>query len=127
GGGAIGGLVAWRLSINHNLSVSVVCRSNYDAISRHGYRISSALYGEGTYMPESVFASVEQAQSAGPYDYVVVALKALPNIYDCPSLIAPVISANTMIILMQNGIGIEASFAERFPETPLASTACFVS
>ncbi|KAJ2744403.1 hypothetical protein GGI20_003008 [Coemansia sp. BCRC 34301] len=129
GGGAIGGLFAWRLSLSRDVVVSIVCRSNYTQVKSTGYLITSAQFGSGIYRPKGVYQTVEQAVASegGAYDYVIVALKALPNIYDSSERIAAAVGPNTMIVLFQNGIGIEEPFVKRFPHIPLASSVSFVS
>ncbi|KAJ2156397.1 hypothetical protein GGF46_005220 [Coemansia sp. RSA 552] len=128
GGGAIGALFAWRLHLSDTVLVSVVCRSNYQVVRGRGYLIDSAQFGRGVYRPYRVFETVEEATNDGQtYDYVVVALKALPNIYDGAERITRAVHDHTMVLLFQNGIGIEEPFAKRFPHTPLVSTVSFVS
>ncbi|KAJ1962527.1 hypothetical protein GGI12_002596 [Dipsacomyces acuminosporus] len=110
------------------MSVSVVCRSNYANVAEHGFIINSAQFGTGVYRPRELFKSVDEAaQYGGPFDYVLVALKALPNIYDSSEVIAPVVSEGTMIVLLQNGIAIEDPFVKRFPNNSIASSVAFVS
>ncbi|KAJ2004241.1 hypothetical protein H4R26_002620 [Coemansia thaxteri] len=128
GGGAIGGLFAWRLSLSREVVVSIVCRSNYQQVKASGYTINSAQFGRGIYRPKHVYQSVEEAvMDGGPFDYVIVALKALPNIYDSSERIAAAVGPQTMIVLFQNGIGIEEPFVKRFPYNPLVSSVSFVS
>ncbi|KAJ1881694.1 hypothetical protein H4R99_001685 [Coemansia sp. RSA 1722] len=127
GGGAIGGLFAWRLSLSPTVSVSLVCRSNYQKVKTSGYLINSAQFGTSVYRPSSVFRTVEEAASDGPYDYVIVALKALPNIYDSSERIQPAVTPSTTIVLFQNGIGIEEPFVKRFPYNDIVSSVSFVS
>ncbi|KAJ2719878.1 hypothetical protein GGI07_004954 [Coemansia sp. Benny D115] len=127
GGGAVGGLFAWRLSLSPLVSVSLVCRSNYQQIKNTGYLINSAQFGSSVYRPQNVYQSVEEAAQTGPFDYVIVALKALPNIYDSSERIASAVNDQTMIILFQNGIGIEEPFVKRFPRNAIVSSVSFVS
>ncbi|KAJ2666785.1 hypothetical protein IW148_000510 [Coemansia sp. RSA 1199] len=127
GGGAIGALFGWRLSQSDKVSVSLVCRSNYVEAKTRGYLVDSAQFGKGVYRPKTVFQSIDEASLCGSYDYVIVALKALPNIYDCADRVSRVITPKTMIMLFQNGIGIEDPFVARFPHVPVVSTVSFVS
>ncbi|KAI9501497.1 hypothetical protein GGI25_002039 [Coemansia spiralis] len=128
GGGAIGGLFAWRLSLSRNVVVSLVCRSNYNQIKTNGYLINSTQFGKAIYHPYNTYQSVEEAvANEGTYDYVIVALKALPNIYDSSLRVSPAVGDNTMVVLFQNGIGIEQPFVDRFPRTALVSSVSFVS
>ncbi|KAJ2780762.1 hypothetical protein H4R18_003274 [Coemansia javaensis] len=128
GGGAIGGIFAWRLSLCKDVTVSIVCRSNYAQVRTGGYLINSAQFGHGVYRPWRVYQTVEDAAAAeGPFDYVIVALKALPNIYDSSERVAAAVDEGTMVVLFQNGIGIEEPFVRRFPRTPVVSTVSFIS
>ncbi|KAJ2778681.1 hypothetical protein GGI15_004102 [Coemansia interrupta] len=128
GGGAVGGLFAWRLSLSSTMSVSLVCRSNYQKVKTSGYLINSAQFGASTYRPHAVYRTVEEAaEQNGPFDYVIVALKALPNLYDSSERILPAVSPTTMILLFQNGIGIEEPFVKRYPHNALVSSVSFVS
>lgn len=75
----------------------------------------------------TVTRSVEEAALQGPFDYILVTLKALPDVYDIAEIIAPaVISKETTIVLIQNGLGVEAPIVERFPENPLISIVAYI-
>ncbi|KAJ2292395.1 hypothetical protein IWW55_005838, partial [Coemansia sp. RSA 2706] len=127
GGGAIGALFGWRLSLSDDISVSLVCRSNYHEVKSRGYLVHSAQFGKHVFKPTQIYQTVEEAALEGTYDYVIVALKALPNIYDSSERISAVVGAHTMVLLFQNGICIEEPFIKRFPRTPLVSSVSFVS
>jgi ketopantoate reductase len=43
----------------------------------------------------------------GPFQFIIIALKNLPDIYSIPALVAPAITRFATIVLIQNGIGIE--------------------
>lgn len=49
-------------------------------------------------------------------DYVVVSTKNIPEITRIENLIAPVVSPETSIVLIQNGLGIELPFLKKFPK-----------
>ncbi|KAJ1865058.1 hypothetical protein LPJ78_002949 [Coemansia sp. RSA 989] len=127
GGGAIGALFGWRLSQSDKVLVSIVCRSNYRQVKLHGYSMQSAQFGNQIYRPYRVFQTIEEAAQDASYDYVIVALKALPNLYDSAERISQAVNPQTMIMVFQNGIGIEEPFVKRFPNNPLVSTVSFVS
>jgi ketopantoate reductase len=46
GGGALGVLAALNLEASLGVSVSLVLRSNFDVVSKHGYDIKSCDHGE---------------------------------------------------------------------------------
>ena len=53
--------------------------------------------------------------------------KALPDRTDDASLIAPLIGPKTCIVLIQNGVGVEAPYRSRFPDNPIISAVTVVS
>jgi ketopantoate reductase len=72
--------------------------------------------------PSPVFKTCEEAAQSGPFDYVLCASKALLDAK--PSLedqIRPVVSANTSIVILQNGVGAEAPLHEAFPGNTVIS------
>lgn len=62
------------------------------------------------------------------YDYIVVCMKALPDVYSISDIIAPAVeeSPNAAIVLIQNGIGIEDPVKARFPRNPILSTVAYI-
>ncbi|KAI9479710.1 hypothetical protein LPJ78_002946 [Coemansia sp. RSA 989] len=126
GAGALGSIYAWRLQ-EGGVHVTCVCRSNYSTVQSQGFSISSEAYGQHTYHPSRVVTSVDEAVADGKvYDFIIFCTKALPNLSDNSHIIAPAVSQNTIIMLIQNGIGIEEPFAERYPETPLVSVIAYI-
>lgn len=65
------------------------------------------------------------AAPQNPYDIVVVASKAVLST-DTAATIAPVIEPRqTTILLVQNGVGIEADYLEKFPENQILSAVAY--
>ena len=142
GAGAVGLFYGSRLhQPKNNVLVSLVCRSNYEAIKKHGVKLQTHNFGDYTFHPENTFNSVQQAsdvlqtargrkEEIPRWDYVVVTTKALPpsdaSISEA-NLINPVVSPGTTIVLIQNGIGIERPYAEAFPDNALLSAVTVVS
>ena len=115
-----------------NVLVSLVCRSNYEAIKSRGVMLLTHSYGEYTFHPEGIFKSATEAASAQNgniiWDYVVVTTKALPRDANSgANLIKPVVHPRTTIVLIQNGIGIEDPYREAFPNNVLLSAVTVVS
>ena len=53
-----------------------------------------------------VARTVTEATQFGPFDYIVVTLKALPDVYSTTDIIAPAVTeGKTTIVLIQNGYG----------------------
>jgi 2-dehydropantoate 2-reductase len=121
GAGAVGAYFSGRLA-QAGARVSVVCRSDYQAVKTSGFAITS-INGDFKFVPENVFNSVEDY--SGTADYVIVAVKALPDV-NVVKLITPVVKAGTSIVLLQNGIDIEPALHEAFPDNELISGIAYI-
>lgn len=130
GPGSVGSIYAWLLS-QGGCSVTLVARSNHDAIQQNGIQLKTKSWGDHTFHPAHAARSVPEAVSALKssssnsdnksvcFDFVVVCSKA--TIPSAAGTLAPAIGPNTAIALCQNGIEIETEWAARFPENPLIS------
>lgn len=108
--------------------VSVICRSNYAHVASNGFALSSPTFGRWHWRPTHVYPSPDAAARARKtWDYVVVATKALPDIGDDSAALSGLVAAGTTLVLVQNGLGVERSYAARFPATPLLSAVTVVS
>lgn len=129
GAGANGAVYTYLL-LRAGCSVTVVCRSNYDAVRSSGFSIDSALYGKGIRVqPTNVVRTPSEATGGlGGYDFVIVTAKALPNVEPkTPDLISPAVTrGKTCIVLIQNGIGIEDEYAQLFPDSPILSCVVYL-
>jgi 2-dehydropantoate 2-reductase len=121
GTGAVGSFYGSILA-RGGASVSAVCRSDYDIVKDRGIEIKS-INGDFHFSPHKVFRSASECDAA--YDYIIVALKALPQV-DTVSIIKDAVSENTSIVLLQNGINIEESVAAVFPENEIISALAFI-
>ncbi|CAJ2504699.1 Uu.00g120930.m01.CDS01 [Anthostomella pinea] len=142
GAGAVGCFYASRLhQPSQNIYTSLTARSNYATIAASGVSLQTHTFGDYTFTPYAVFPSVsaavpnspssthppsQPAPSAG-WDYIVVTTKALPDRTDDAALIAPLVSANTCIVLIQNGVGVEEPYRNRFPLNPIVSAVTIIS
>ncbi|KAK3303244.1 ketopantoate reductase PanE/ApbA-domain-containing protein [Chaetomium strumarium] len=130
GAGAVGCFYASRLHHpSHNVHVSLIARSNYKALAEHGVQLQSYSFGNYTFRPHAVFASVAAAASSGPghWDFIIVTTKALPDRSDDSALIAPLVGPGSCIVLIQNGVGVEEPYRARFPATPIVSAVTVIS
>ncbi|KAJ2712415.1 hypothetical protein H4R19_002765 [Coemansia spiralis] len=127
GAGALGSVFAWRLQ-EGGVSVTTVCRSNYAAVRESGFRINSKAFGAHAYRPSRVVASVDEAVADGTsYDCVIVCTKALPNLGDQSGDIAAALARpSTVVLVVQNGIGIEEPYHARYPANPIASAVALI-
>jgi 2-dehydropantoate 2-reductase len=68
----------------------------------------------------------EAVREDAPFDYILVTLKALPEVYNVADIIAPAVSKDTTIVLIQNGLGVEEPIVERFPDNPIVSIVAYI-
>ncbi|KAJ3324068.1 hypothetical protein HDV06_000609 [Boothiomyces sp. JEL0866] len=123
GAGAVG--CTFGSHFHHSgAKVSLVCRSNYEAIKTNGIKFETFNWGNYHFTPDNVFKSTNQV--TGKYDHVVVTTKAIPQI-NLVELLKPVIAENTMIHLIQNGIGIEDELAAQYPNNPIVSCIAYIA
>lgn len=122
GAGAVGALYGSALA-KQGARVSVVCRSDYDVVSRDGYDIRSQLLGDHRFRPERVYRDVAECRE--PPDYLLLTSKVLENV-DRAALIRPAVGPRTVIVLIQNGVDIEAPLAAAFPDNELLSSLAFI-
>lgn len=95
-------------------------------VKQHGFQMKTHSFGDYAYKPHEVYPSVDAA-AAQEWDYVVVATKALNMSPDTASFIAPVVTSKTTIVLVQNGVEVEAPYRARFPDAPIVSAVTVVS
>lgn len=118
GTGAVGCVFAY-IGYKAGADVTVICRSNYNAIKEHGITIQSALWGTVRCRPR-VVENVAEAASLGMYDFILVCSKAFTG---TASLLSPAISQHTTLVLAHNGIAIEDEYASAFPACNIISGA----
>lgn len=124
GSGGVGGIAALALTKNGKSETTLVVRSDYDKVIKDGYTVHSVTYGDiENWRPKHVSKSVQDAaKEFGPFDYVVVTTKNIPDgAMTCEDIIRPAVSSNTTIVLIQNGIGIEKPMIEQFPNSVVLS------
>lgn len=135
GAGGVGVITALSLYKRGKSNVSLVVRSDYDHVLKHGYSINSCDYGElEDWRPHHLFKTAEQASDANIFfDYIIVTTKNIP---DGPissrvsNIIKPLLISNhklnnagqSNIVLVQNGIDIEHEITEAFDKTKLNYT-----
>jgi 2-dehydropantoate 2-reductase len=129
GAGAVGAFYGSRLAVAPNTKVSVVCRSNYKAVSESGFSVTSPKYGSYTFTPYRTFANSEEAiDSKIIWSYVLVSTKALPDVSDDSTILTGLLKEKfTTVVLVQNGVGVEELYASRFPNATILSAVTIVS
>ncbi|KZT22266.1 6-phosphogluconate dehydrogenase C-terminal domain-like protein [Neolentinus lepideus HHB14362 ss-1] len=114
GFGAVGAIYSLILQRSKKARVTVVARSNYDAISSHGMHIKSGKYGDiPSWKPDRLVKSVSDALDR-PYSYVVVCTKYIPEVSPTSCMLRPLLSVpytsnypQPTYVLLQNGLNVE--------------------
>lgn len=128
GGGGVGTMVAYALETGGEAEVTMVLRSNYDAVVKNGFCIDSVDHGKGIrgWRPNVIRNSipdVHQEPTLKPFDFIVVATKNIPDVGPTVAdLIDHAMTPSlTSVVLMQNGLNIEKPLLNRFPDAPIIS------
>ena len=125
GSGAIGTIYVYLLS-NAGFDVTAVCRSNYEAAKANGFLIDSDKYGKGIRIHPKVARTPAEAAENGPYDYIIITTKAIPDAGTSKVIEPAVTKGRTTIVLIQNGVGIEDEYAALFPDNPILSCVVYL-
>ncbi|KAF3921184.1 hypothetical protein ABW21_db0202774 [Orbilia brochopaga] len=127
GAGAVGAFYGSRLS-QAGAAVSVVCRSNYAAVKESGFQITSPQFGSYRWTPTRVCSSAADAVGRGVHwSFIVVTTKALPDVSDDSALLEGLVGPGTAIVLVQNGLGVEEPYRQRFPHATILSAVTVIS
>lgn len=122
GTGAVGLVLANYLRRVKSVELGLIARSNYDDIKASGVNVEVKDIGKSyNWQPDSLIRDAEKATFADAkvYDYVVIATKTGSKPVDgLENYIGP----ETLVILAQNGIGIEAPYIEEYKGVNLVST-----
>jgi 2-dehydropantoate 2-reductase len=121
GTGAIGGFYGGKLA-QGGARVAALCRSDFEIVRHKGIQVKS-VYGDFHFTPAKVVHDVNEY--GVPPDYILVALKVLPEI-DTAGIIKDIVGPDTSILLLQNGIEIEDPVARAFPENEIISGLAFI-
>lgn len=113
GCGALGSVVAYYFT-KAGCDVTVVCRSNHSIAQAEGFSVDFGGF-TGQFRPRVTRTCAEAAAIHDVYDFLVVTSKAVFSA-DIAAAIAPAVeTGHTTILLIQNGVGIEAGYFSRYP------------
>ncbi|HFD12532.1 MAG TPA: 2-dehydropantoate 2-reductase [Crenotrichaceae bacterium] len=121
GAGAIGCFYGSLLA-RAGQRVSMVVRSDYEIAQAHGITVESIL-GHWNFKPEHIVKTARDYPEQAAY--VVLCTKVTGEV-NRVELIRDVVSSSTVIVLIQNGIDIEAEIAQAFPANLLISGLAFI-
>ena len=120
GTGAIGGYYGARLA-QSGQQVHFLLRSDYDFVKEHGLQVDSC---NGSFHLDKPFV-YNDTQQMPKADVVLVCLKSVNN-HKLTSLLPPLLHENTLVVLIQNGIGVEEDVQRTFPHVQLAAGLAFI-
>ncbi len=120
GTGAIGGYYGAKLA-NGGAEVHFLLHSDYEYVLKNGLQVNSC---NGSFHIECPNA-YRRTEDMPQCDVVIVALKTTNN-HLLPSLLPPLLKPDTIVLLIQNGIGVEASVEMMFPNIQLAAGLAFI-
>lgn len=120
GTGAIGGYYGGKLA-NAGFDVHFLLHSDYDYVREHGLQVNSC---DGDFHIPSpyIYNKVEMMPKV---DVVIVALKSTNN-HLLAQLLPPLLRPDTLVLMIQNGIGIEPDVERLFPNVYLAAGLAFI-
>ncbi len=122
GAGALGVFFASKLAKAGALT-AVVARSDYEAAKTCGYEVNDK-GSISRFRPDHVIRNA--AECPFPPDYLLITSKVLPEIDPAKLTAGMPLKPSTVIVLIQNGIGIEGKIAELFPGHEVLSAVAYL-
>ena len=120
GTGAVGGYYGAKLA-HSGKEVHFLLHSDYEFVRDNGLQVDSC---DGSFFLSHVNAYA-RPEDMPRCDVVLVALKTVNNAL-LSQLLPPLLADNTLVVLIQNGIGVEADVLAMFPEAQLAAGLAFI-
>lgn len=120
GTGAIGGFYGGRL-MKAGRNVHFLLRSDYEYVKTHGLQIDSC---DGSFHLDGVKA-YDDTKQMPKADVVLVCLKSINN-DKLQEMLPPILKADTVVVLIQNGIGLESDLQAVFPELHIVAGLAFI-
>jgi 2-dehydropantoate 2-reductase len=120
GVGAIGGFYGCKLAYSGQ-EVHFLSHSDYEFVKERGMQVDSC---DGSFHLDHV--NVYQTSEDMPKcDVVIVGLKTTNN-HLLSELLPPLLHEHTVVVLIQNGIGVEADVQQMFPDVQLIAGLAFI-
>lgn len=120
GTGAIGGYYGGILA-KSGLDVHFLFHSDYRHVKEHGLKIDSV---KGNFHLQNI-QSYNTTTDMPQCDVIFVCLKSTNNKL-LKELLPPILHSNTVVILIQNGLGLEADLQKDFPTLHIAGALAFI-
>ncbi|WP_343669211.1 putative 2-dehydropantoate 2-reductase [Chitinophaga sp.] len=123
GTGAIGGFYGAMLA-NAGEEVHFLLNSDYATVKEEGLHVISEVFSD---IHLDQVNAYQQSTDMPVCDVILVCLKTTSNESLLPSLVKPLLHDNSVIILIQNGLGVEADVAAMFPGVGVAGATALIS
>jgi len=123
GTGAIGGFYGIMLA-NAGHDVHFLLRSDYGYVKENGLTLQSDVHGAITLKNVNAYASVNDMPRP---DVILVALKTTQNGAILPKILAKLADANNMVVLVQNGLGMEEDLTAHLPHIQVAGGVALIT
>ena len=120
GTGAVGGYYGASLA-RSGREVHFLLHSDYEYVKQNGLQINS--WGGSFHLDRPLV--YDDVRKMPPCDVVLVGLKTTRN-HLLKELLPPLLKTDTLVLLVQNGVGVEADVQKMFPETALAAGLAFI-
>jgi 2-dehydropantoate 2-reductase len=123
GFGGVGTIVSYTLEHLGRSQITVVCKPERKENLENGYRIESLNYGIiENYIPSHIVENTAEAmQNFGPFDYIIITTKNIPDISPIVDIISDCYDDQSTIVLIQNGINNELPIFEKYPNSTVIS------
>ena len=118
--GAIGGFYGAKLA-HAGKEVHFLSHSDYQYVKERGLQVDSC---DGSFHLPQINA-YGAASDMPKCDVVLIGLKTVNN-HLLPELLPPLLKKDTLVVLIQNGIGVEEDVQKMFPEVQLAAGLAFI-
>lgn len=115
-GGYYGGLLA-----KAGREVHFLLHSDYDYVRANGLQVDSC---DGSYHLDKV-AAYDDTRNMPVCDVVIVALKSIVN-NRLPEMLAPIVGHDTIVLQIQNGIGVEEDLQKAMPDVQIAGGVAYI-
>lgn len=122
GTGAIGGFYGGMLAKANN-EVHFLLHSDYEYVKEHGLTIQSDIHGTFTVQNGFFYNNPDQMPIC---DVIFICLKTTQNEKELPKILPFVSNQESIIILIQNGLGVEADVSHAFPSLQIAGCMAFI-
>ena len=120
GTGAIGGYYGAKLA-HAGQELHFLFRSDYEYVKQHGLHVDSC---NGSFHLDDINAYLH-TEDMPKCDVVLVCLKSVNN-SKLQTLLPPLLHDDTLVVLIQNGIGVEEDVQKMFPDVQLAAGLAFI-